>query len=147
METKICRDCGVEKRISYFSRRKNGEGRFDRCDGCPAPKPEPLSLRERNLRRRGVTPEQYDIILAAQQGGCAICGDPPDARSLAVDHDHSCCPGANSCGGCIRGLLCSRHNLALGLFKDNLEELAAALDYLEEGTNTVDKLLAPHGVR
>lgn len=46
-----------------------------------------------------ITPDEYDAILAAQDGGCAICGRPPrEGKRLAVDHDHKT--------GYIRGLLC-----------------------------------------
>lgn len=46
-----------------------------------------------------ITPEEYDQILAAQNGGCGICGRPPrDGKRHAVDHDHKT--------GFVRGLLC-----------------------------------------
>lgn len=51
--------------------------------------------------------------------------------SLVIDHDHACCPGAVSCGGCIRGLLCRAHNSAIGLFRDDRSHLRAAAEYLE----------------
>lgn len=50
----------------------------------------------------GVTDEQYERLLAAQGGGCAICGNPPKTRRLHVDHDHKT--------GAVRGLLCYRCN-------------------------------------
>lgn len=46
-----------------------------------------------------ITPEEYDLILEAQQGTCGICDKPPKVgKRLAVDHDHTT--------GFIRGLLC-----------------------------------------
>jgi Recombination endonuclease VII len=78
--------------------------------------------------------ERYREILAAQDGKCAICGTdgPSDIRTgrFHVDHDHACCPGKESCGKCIRGLLCHFCNTALGNFKDDPDNLLAALSYL-----------------
>lgn len=50
----------------------------------------------------GLTAEQYDMLLAAQGGRCAICRAKPKSKRLAVDHDHRT--------GAVRGLLCSRCN-------------------------------------
>ena len=47
----------------------------------------------------------YDELLAAQGGGCAICGAKPKTRKLDIDHDHKTMR--------IRGLLCVRCNRAL----------------------------------
>jgi Recombination endonuclease VII len=67
--------------------------------------------REYHLRRKfGLTPAEYEQRLAAQERGCAVCGDPPGSTSLHIDHDHG--TGAN------RGLLCMRCNNALGLFRE-----------------------------
>lgn len=85
--------------------------------------------RRQNLSRYGLTPSQYDDLLASQDGCCAICGDPPDpngvraASRLHVDHCHET--------GRVRGLLCVRCNPALGLFHDRPGLLRAAADYLE----------------
>jgi hypothetical protein len=48
-----------------------------------------------------------------------------------IDHDHSCCPGRQTCGKCVRGLLCESCNHGLGQFKDSVEKLRGAADYLE----------------
>jgi hypothetical protein len=53
----------------------------------------------------GVSDADYEALLAAQGGGCAICGNPPKTRRLHVDHDHKT--------GKVRGLLCHRCNRAL----------------------------------
>lgn len=82
-----------------------------------------------------ITPEIYDAMLLSQDGTCAIPScerSPKDQRGqrLAVDHDHSCCPGKKSCGKCIRGLLCSICNRRLGHL-ENQRWLAEAFHYLE----------------
>lgn len=80
--------------------------------------------------RYGLSEAAYLAMLAAQEGVCAICGEPPreGENRLGVDHDHACCPGQRTCGGCVRGLLCNRCNTGLGWFREAppLFERAAA---------------------
>jgi hypothetical protein len=74
-------------------------------------------------RRYGLTPEQYDAMLLAQNGACAICRTPPSAdRSLTVDHCHTT--------GAVRGLLCDSCNNGLARFADSADRLAVAVDYI-----------------
>lgn len=82
-----------------------------------------------------ITEEQYNEILAHQGGVCFICGPITgrngSSKRLAVDHDHSCCPGKTSCGKCVRGLLCSDCNRnVLGHLRDSEEALLRAIRYL-----------------
>jgi hypothetical protein len=49
---------------------------------------------------------------------------------LAIDHDHRCCPGSYSCGGCFRGFLCLRCNLMVGHGADDPARLRAGARYL-----------------
>jgi hypothetical protein len=85
----------------------------------------------KRLMRFGITAEQYAELLESQGGGCALCGaTPKPGKDLAIDHDHNCCPGRKSCGKCIRGVLCDKHNLALGFFSD-VGQLQAAIEYLQ----------------
>jgi hypothetical protein len=91
-------------------------------------------VRERRRQRNfNISPDDHDEMLSIQAGGCAICGEPPrGGKALAVDHDHSCCPGVGrSCGRCVRGLLCGRCNLAIGAAGDSPALLRAAAAYLE----------------
>lgn len=65
----------------------------------------------------GLTPEAYEAIIKA----CAICGAAP--KKLCFDHDHET--------GAFRGLLCHPCNTALGLFKDDIGTMGAAIEYLK----------------
>lgn len=62
-----------------------------------------------------ITLEQANRLLAVQGGGCAICkvDKCPSGRNFSVDHARSCCAGTNSCGKCVRGLLCRSCNSML----------------------------------
>jgi hypothetical protein len=88
-----------------------------------------------NLARMGIGIDAYNEMWEAQGGKCAAC-DRPEAECgkyrLAVDHDHSCCSGKRSCGKCIRGLLCSACNMALGLLGDDPRRIANLQAYATE---------------
>jgi hypothetical protein len=81
--------------------------------------------RDAYLRRTfGITQADYDALLDAQGGGCAICGKRPGKIALHVDHDHET--------GEIRGLLCVGCNNALGRFHDDVALLLRAIGYVED---------------
>lgn len=122
---KRCRGCGEWQPESEFGRTKRTADRLrGACRSC-----------DRNARllvRYGLTPDQYSAMVEAQGGGCAICGGPPRLHAvLHIDHDHACCPTKQSCGQCIRGLLCEDCNLGLGIFDDSAERMRAAIAYME----------------
>jgi hypothetical protein len=74
----------------------------------------------------GMTVEEFEMLLAEQNGGCAICGGPPVAgkKNLSVDHDHE--TGAN------RGLLCGLCNFALCRVEQDAGWGEKALRYLHK---------------
>jgi hypothetical protein len=75
----------------------------------------------------GISPAEYDRMLAEQGGGCKICGSAESKRKgqrLMVDHCHST--------GKVRGLLCNPCNAAIGLLGDNISHLQSAIEYLTE---------------
>lgn len=82
------------------------------------------------------TERKYNLsreqTLALHLGVCDVCGERDKDRELAVDHDHGCCPGKESCGNCVRGFLCSPCNLALGLMRDDPDRLRTAASYIEK---------------
>ena len=76
------------------------------------------------LTRYGITLDDFNKMLKSQDNKCAICLQKLKlGRSTHVDHCHS----TNK----VRGLLCVKCNLALGLLKDNVEALDRIYKYLK----------------
>lgn len=81
---------------------------------------EPNYNRRRSLQYRyGLTVEQYDAMMASQNGACAIC---KSVVPLVVDHSHT----TNE----VRGLLCNNCNGGIGLLRDDVTVLTSAITYL-----------------
>ena len=75
----------------------------------------------------GLSMSDYEELLKAQGGGCAICGTtkPNGNRDVFfVDHDHDT--------GVVRGLLCAKCNSALGFMQDDIGILGRAIAYLKK---------------
>lgn len=89
-----------------------------------------------NIKRYGITREEFEALLIAQAGCCVICELPFGESTPHIDHDHACCPKDRSCGKCVRGLLCGDCNRGLGLFRDSSERLQRAAIYMTRWTTT-----------
>lgn len=136
-----CRHCAADRRAA----RKNEQAKYD-AERYVAERERILATRrvyhEANayeikmatiMRNYNVDAERYDQMLIVQNYKCAVDGCSASAftETLAVDHDHLCCPEkGRSCGDCVRGLLCSNCNTALGLLRDDPRIIIGLLDYL-----------------
>lgn len=65
-------------------------------------------------RTYGITPEEFKAMVVKQEGKCPICNgvlelgvDGRSGKRAVIDHDHAT--------GRVRGVLCRRCNLGLGL--------------------------------
>lgn len=128
--SKYCKPCGKKRKTESQSackkrwRENNREKwRKQRRDDYRFGK-----ARGRHLKYHyGISLEDYDEMFRQQNGLCAICEKPEIAtnqfgvKRLAVDHDHTT--------GKIRGLLCQRCNMAIGLMDNNSNLFEAAIQY------------------
>lgn len=113
--TKRCRNCLENKSLDAFHNdRRTPDGRYDVCRIC----------RNKHRNITDIPKAHYQSLLEAQNYSCAICGIKAEEtkQGLAVDHSHATDQ--------VRGLLCMRCNVGLGYFKDNINSLNEAVNYL-----------------
>lgn len=102
------------------------------------------------MKLYGLTLTDYDRLLEAQGGACAICGhSPKPGTNLAVDHDHTlvtCVPKARRTPellrSSVRGLLCwvcNHRRIGRGATPAIMH---TAGDYLESALERAQRLLA-----
>lgn len=142
--TRTCTRCKVPKPLTEFRTGKQGNRpgrmrRWNHCRDClragnrnwlASPKAKRVVKANSLLKRYGMTIDEYEAMLSAQGGLCAICRQPEPAidprtnkaRQLAVDHCHTT--------GKIRGLLCVLCNQGIGQFRDDPQLLQLAINYL-----------------
>jgi len=115
MKTKICTKCKQKKPSFAFQvdkRRTDGYGSW--CVPCCVA----------NKRKYKIPVKHYNKMLKDQKGLCFICGSTnTKGNKLNIDHNHKT--------GKIRGLLCLKCNLALGLVNDDIDILLAMVSYLK----------------
>ena len=128
---KTCKACAESKPLADFTNDITGkQGVRGTCKKCEAKK----RLQTYIKKTYHLSWEQYEEMTGQ---GCALCGSFDD---LHVDHDHACCPERQSCGKCVRGVLCAKHNHALGLFNDDIDALFGAAAYLMETRNILKEV-------
>lgn len=82
----------------------------------------------RFYRDYGLTYAEYGRICEEQNSLCKICGKANlSGKKLSTDHNHKT--------GKVRGLLCSKCNLGIGLFHDDINILKLVIEYLKDGKN------------
>ena len=133
----ICSTCKEAKSITDFGLdKKSSRGRKYACKECINAKRRDRyqdDNRRYHLKSKyGITPEQYGKMLEAQKNLCAICRESGSERSggrrarastrLYVDHD--------PVSGDVRGLLCHKCNVAIGLLYDDPARIDRAAKYV-----------------
>jgi hypothetical protein len=123
--TKRCSGCRKELPLTAFNKNAGRKDGYNyNCKTCWAEYQAQRSI----LRKYGITQEEFRRLLAAQGGGCGICGRKfgmlrsGKRLRLCVDHDHKT--------NAVRGVLCTSCNNGLGRFKDDPKLLERAVAYL-----------------
>jgi hypothetical protein len=132
---KLCSTCGEAN--EFGKNVSQPDGLQNECKPCrrkrnkkiykQSPEYRYKSWASRIMREYGWTVERYYETLAAQGGGCAICGSRNPGRGNArfsIDHNHV--------SGLTRALLCHSCNVALGLLKEDKSRIQKMIDYLTD---------------
>lgn len=112
-----CKDCmnargrARQKKLSAAQRERKRQS--DQADYRKHHAERRHKAVDARLRSRyGITVADYDAMLSAQNGLCAICDQPStNGKRLHVDHNHET--------GKVRGLLCTSCNFRLGLYEQH----------------------------
>ena len=91
-------------------------------------------MRLPKIQSHGMTRWDYVTHFRAQNGRCAVCGDPPSPDTVFQwDHDHSHCPGPQGCRECVRALVCGPCNTRIAVVENALRfDTQPILDYLQK---------------
>ena len=128
-----CSSCKQHKAAENFNKNKSTKtGYGNQCRECHRkwqPTEEQLERYRKRVRiwnrkkHTGFTEEEFQQKLKEQGGRCAICGtDDPGTMNWQADHCHETLTK--------RGILCHLCNKGLGHFKDDIDMLNKAIDYL-----------------
>lgn len=137
---KKCSKCKEFRDLSDFhSDKQKKDGLYSSCKDCMAAvytskeyrekrKDNPIytkAKRKHKVKKYGLSEQDYKSLIEKHNNQCAICGlkQSDTWRLLSIDHNHE----TNK----VRGLLCSNCNLGLGYFKDNIELLKGAIEYVK----------------
>ena len=131
--TKQCSKCEeIKAKTDFSSDKTKKDGLQSSCKDCASVSHKEYyqankeKMEEYRLKYKfGITQDEYDLNLELQDDACKICKvDASEFTSkLAVDHCHTT--------GELRGLLCPSCNTGLGQFRDNIEFLKEAIEYLQ----------------
>lgn len=125
-----CRSCMRGYAIEHHDedyKKKYGKDYYRNVSSVP----NPFGITKLRIQwmkaKYGLSMEKYLDILQSQNYRCAICSVPFDftksnQKNIHIDHCHNT--------GKVRGVLCTNCNRGLGGFKDNIDNLSIAIQYL-----------------
>lgn len=124
MAVRLCTGkCGRNRAVKFFTPRGTV------CVFCRKETRARTTKAARLEETYDITIVEYDLIMEAQGGVCAVCGQPR-RYPLHVDHDHAVEKLLGSRAS-VRGCLCKQDNKLLRDVRDSIPRLRALIAYLE----------------
>ena len=141
---RVCRECKVQAftREDLENFKVNSSCKYNRehlCKTCYNSKERVTAKQRRednpewararsvkyNILKQGIDISLEDYLtLMDSTTTCDICHKVIDKKNKHCDHDHS--------NGKVRGVLCNKCNMALGLIDDNTSVLEGMIEYLNK---------------
>jgi hypothetical protein len=150
----ICTKCKINKEVSLFGvEPRNKSGYASHCKFCKNedakkraklpknleknkikssiyrkqnPEKFKLGVKMSSYKKQGIkiTKQEYKKLYDFYNGYCAICGEHNSSqkKDLSLDHCHNTKK--------IRGFLCDNCNTGIGKFKDNINIMLKAIEYI-----------------
>ena len=137
VKRRACTKCGKNRATKFYV---SDRGRV--CSFCRRRRTQHASRDVRLMESYGITEADYQALLQAQGGVCAICqGKRPG--NLDVDHDHALEKAGLPPRECVRGLLCKRCNRRLlPAAGDSISRLFCAIEYLRDRRHGTQMILS-----
>lgn len=123
---KICTKCKLTKKESDFYRNPKSLCFDSWCRRCKNTCPRSQSItarREQKLQRKyRISILEFNESFSKQGGVCAIC--ETSTGPFCIDHCHRL--------GMVRGILCRKCNVGLGMLQDSASLVLKAHEYLKK---------------
>lgn len=124
----LCQRCLLMRQSAYQQKKYANAPGLQAREGREWRAKNSRGYLKSKLKQYGLTLEDYDRMLKAQRGVCAVCKQPETYKThghLSVDHDHDVRAII-----VVRGLLCGRCNLGIGLLRHDPSIVRSAARYL-----------------
>jgi len=126
---KTCFKCKTQKPFLEFYSDKTRKGGFSTyCKACQAKYYKENRIEKLNkarTRNYGITLEEFNKKIIQQNNACDICKLPfVPHKNPCVDHNHTT--------GKVRSLLCTHCNAGIGHFKESIQIMQSAQEYLKK---------------
>ena len=114
-------------KVREYERRyyeKTKQARKEKYNSDPEYKNKLITRSKEN--KYGLKEGEYKVLLEVQNGVCAICKRPQvssKTNNLFIDHNHIT--------GKVRGLLCNKCNVTIGMVEEDVSRLQKIIEYLD----------------